>query len=249
LDPLQKSPMSDSSRKPNFEGTRHVGLAAKDPISLVPFYRDVLGMTLVRQTPADSPIGTTIFLSRHPEGKEDHDLVIFPDAMFMHIAFEVSSLSELKRSYQEVKEKVPIKFVFNHGMALSFYFDDPEGHNIEIYWSTIPDYRDRRKLAAARVWAQPIDLDLPEEELLREVKHMNEIMASGKEPESRPDPQQGTSDAQLQWTKEAEAELEDVPLFVRNTAKKNVENYAREHSIAVITPEVARNARKAAGMG
>jgi catechol 2,3-dioxygenase-like lactoylglutathione lyase family enzyme len=241
--------MSDSSQKPNFTGTRHVGLAAKDPISLVPFYRDVLGMTLVRQTPPDSPIGTTIFLSRHPESEEDHDLVIFPDPMFMHIAFEVSSLSELKRSYREVKEKVPIKFVFNHGMALSFYFDDPEGHNIEIYWSTIPDYRDRQKLAVARVWAQPIDLDLPEEELLREVKRMNELMRSGKEPESQPEAgQQGASNVQPKWTKEAEAELKNVPFFVRNTARKNVEKYAREHSIGVITPEVARNARKAAGM-
>jgi catechol 2,3-dioxygenase-like lactoylglutathione lyase family enzyme len=242
--------MSDLSQKPNFIGTRHVGLAAKDPTALVPFYRDLLGMTLVRQTPPDSPIGTTVFLSRNPEGTEDHDLVIFPDPMFSHIAFEVASLTDLKTSYQQVKKKIPIKFVFNHGMALSFYFDDPEGHNIEIYWSTIPDYRDRQKFAMARVWAQPIDLDLSEEELLREVKRMSELMASGKELESQPEAgQQGASNVQPQWTKEAEAELKNVPFFVRNTAKKNVEKYAREHNIAVITPEVARNARKAAGMG
>jgi catechol 2,3-dioxygenase-like lactoylglutathione lyase family enzyme len=240
--------MSDSSRKPNFEGTRHVGLAAKDPISLVPFYRDVLGMTLVRQTPADSPIGTTIFLSRHPEGKEDHDLVIFPDAMFMHIAFEVSSLSELKRSYQEVKEKVPIKFVFNHGMALSFYFDDPEGHNIEIYWSTTPDFRERQKLAASRIFAEPIDLSLSEDQLLREVKRVRDLMASGAGPESHEE-ETNKAAAQLLWTNEAESELKNVPFFARNTAKKNVEKYAREHGITAITPEVMRNARKASGVG
>jgi catechol-2,3-dioxygenase len=239
--------MSNPSQKPNFIGTRHVGLAAKDPMSLVPFYRDVLGMTLVRQTPPDSPIGTTIFLSRHPEGEEDHDLVIFPDAMFNHIAFEVSSLSDLKRSYQEVKAKAPIKFVFNHGMALSFYFDDPEGHNIEIYWSTTPDYRDRQKLASARIFAEPIDLNLPEDQLLQEVKRVNELMASGKDA-SQVEKQLSSEGAPLQWTRDAEAELKNAPFFIRGRAKNGIEKYAREHGITEITPEVMRDARRAAGI-
>jgi catechol 2,3-dioxygenase-like lactoylglutathione lyase family enzyme len=240
--------MSDSSQKPNFIGTRHVGLAAKDPVSLVPFYRDVLGMTLVRQTPPDSPIGTTIFLSRHPEGEEDHDLVIFPDPMFNHIAFEVSSLSELKRSYEEVKEKVPIKFVFNHGMALSFYFDDPEGHNIEIYWSTTPNYPDRQKLAAARIFAEPIDLSLSEDLLLLEVKRVRELMASGAGSESHSEKEKDKGALQLVWTKEAEAELKNAPFFVRGRAKNGIEKYARDHGINEITPEVMREARRAAGI-
>jgi catechol 2,3-dioxygenase len=151
---------------PNFIGVRHVGWGVKDPVALAAFYRDVMGMTVVRQTPADSPIGTTVFLSRHPEGDEDHDLVFFPNQMFAHTAFEVASLGELKTSYREVKERgVPIKMTMNHGVALSFYFDDPEGHNIEIYWLTHVNVRQR-------FYAKPIDLDLPEEELLREVERV-----------------------------------------------------------------------------
>ena len=45
-------------------GVRHVGLLAKDPVALTEFYSDVLGMKVVRQTPPDSPVGTTVFLWR-----------------------------------------------------------------------------------------------------------------------------------------------------------------------------------------
>jgi len=59
---------------------------------------------------------------------------------------------------------VPIKFALNHGTEFSFYFDDPEGHMIEIYGST--------NLPIRQALADPIDLDRPEEELLREVARM-----------------------------------------------------------------------------
>ncbi|MBV9689317.1 MAG: VOC family protein [Ktedonobacteraceae bacterium] len=153
---------------PNFIGVRHVGWGVKDPVALAAFYRDVMGMTVVAETPAASFMGATVFISRHPEGEEHHDLVFFSNPMFAHTAFRVSSLAELLSSYREIKERgIPITFTFNHGVALSFYFDDPEGHNIEIYWLTnvrVPqDYQVR-----------PINLDLPEEEVLREVERLAE---------------------------------------------------------------------------
>ena len=152
---------------PNFIGLRHVGWGDKDPVALAAFYRDVMGMTVVRQTPADSPIGTTVFLSRHPEGDEDHDLVFFSNPMFAHTAFEVASLAELLKSYREVKERVPIKNTFNHGVQFSFYFDDPEGHMIEIFWATYVD-------VPQDYHVQPLDLDRSEEEVQREVDLMAE---------------------------------------------------------------------------
>jgi catechol 2,3-dioxygenase-like lactoylglutathione lyase family enzyme len=248
--------MSTPKKKPNFVGTRHVGIAAKDPAALVPFYRDVLGMTLVRQTPADSPIGTTVFLSRHPEGEEDHDLVIFPDPVFAHIAFEVASLAELKAAYKIVKERVPIKFAFNHALALSFYFDDPEGTNLEIYWSTTPNAPVRQQVAATRIFAQPVDLTLPEDELMRQVKQLLNLMASGAELPPQPEVwrnerqqlQGASGKAELVWTKEAETELKSAPFFIRGRAKNGIEEYARAHGITEITPEVMRDARKAAGI-
>jgi catechol-2,3-dioxygenase len=61
---------------------------------------------------------------------------------------------------------VSIKVTLNHGSSLAFYFDDPEGNMIEIYWATGVDVR--------RPYADPIDFDLPEEELLREVARVAE---------------------------------------------------------------------------
>ncbi|MGO8948195.1 MAG: VOC family protein [Ktedonobacterales bacterium] len=159
----------------NFIGVRHQGLAAKDPAKLAAFYSWVMGMTVRRQTPADAPIGATVFLTCHPEGDEDHDLVFFANPALAHTAFEVGSLSELQTAYREIKQRgVTITHALNHGVSLSFYFDDSEGNNIEVYWSTSPDPRVRERLAAARRYAVPIDLDLPEEELLREVKRTQE---------------------------------------------------------------------------
>ena len=148
-----------------FIGVRHVGLAAKNPAALATFYRDVLGMTVMGESSADSPFGATLFLSAHPE-EEDHEIVFFSNPGLAHTAFRVASLKELLTYYRQIKERgLFIRFAFNHVVSLAFYFDDPEGHLIEIYWAT--DIRDVRQPIG-----EPIDFDAPEEELLREVERV-----------------------------------------------------------------------------
>ena len=152
----------------NFMGVRHIGWGVKDPVALAAFYRNVLGMIVVAEAPADSPMGTTVFLNRHPEGEEHHDLVFFSNPAFAHTAFRIASLGDLLRSYRQVKERgIPIKFTLNHGVQLSFYIDDPEGHSIEIYWATYIDVPQDFRV-------QPLDLDRTEEEVQREVDSMAE---------------------------------------------------------------------------
>jgi len=158
---------------PNFIGLRHVGWGVKDPAALAAFYRDVVGMTVVTELPADSHMGATVFMARHPDEHEHHDLVFFSNPAFAHTAFEVASLAELLTSHREVKDKgVPIKFTFNHGFWLSFYFDDPEGHNIEFFWRT-------------GVWVpndfqvMPINLERSEQEIMHDVELLREHFAGG----------------------------------------------------------------------
>src|SRR5258708_38140697 len=99
-------------------GVRHVGLAATNLAALKAFSRDVLGMTVVRETTADASFGATLFLV-HPNGEEDHDLVFVADPMAAHTAFEIPSLAELKTAYCEVKARgVPMKMTLNHGVQL-----------------------------------------------------------------------------------------------------------------------------------
>ncbi|MBV9691083.1 MAG: VOC family protein [Ktedonobacteraceae bacterium] len=148
----------------SFIGVRHVGLAAKDPAALAAFYRDVMGMTVVGETPANSPLGATLFLGGHPE-EENHDVVFFSNPAFAHTAFRMASLGKLLTFYRQIKQRgLPIKMALNHGSSLAFYFDDPEGNMIEIYWAT--------NVRVRHPYADPIDFDLSEEELLRDVERV-----------------------------------------------------------------------------
>jgi light-independent protochlorophyllide reductase subunit B len=51
----------------------------------------------------------------------------------------------------------------------------------------------------------------------------------------------------LTWSAEAEAMLKKVPFFVRGKARGNVEKYAREHGIALITADVLLTAKESIG--
>src|SRR5215831_18869765 len=107
-------------------GIHHVGLYAKDPIVSAQFYRDILGMQTVGSTPDGTPgLGATAFLSSRP-GEESHEIALFSQPQFRHVAFKVASLSKLKRLYGLVLEReLPIKLTSDHGVSLPFYFDDP----------------------------------------------------------------------------------------------------------------------------
>src|SRR5262249_8050614 len=122
---------------PQVIGVRHVGLSARDPAALAVFYHDVLGLQVVGVSAADtSAFGATAFLSSHP-AEESHDLALFAKAAFQHTAFKVRSLADLRAFYQRALGRdVPVKMAFNHGASIAFYFEDPEGHLIEVYWPT-----------------------------------------------------------------------------------------------------------------
>jgi|GEM_PF-1447898 len=145
-----------------FIGVRHVGLPAKNIAPLKAFYTDVMGMVVMRESNADGPFGVTLFMTSHPD-KEDHEVVFFQTMPELaHTAVEVESLADLKKFYREIKERgIPIKYALNHGNSFSFYFDDPEGNMLEVYW---PIY-----VRFLQNYAEPIDFDLPEEELMRVV--------------------------------------------------------------------------------
>ena len=144
---------------PQVSGVRHVGLSARDPAALAAFYRDVLGLQVV---PTDtSALGATAFLSSHP-AEGSLDLAFFANPAYQHTAFEVRSLADLRAFHQRVLGRgVPIKMALNHGSSLAFYFDDPEGHLVEVYWPT--------GVACRPPYGDPIDLTQSEAALRRDV--------------------------------------------------------------------------------
>ena len=136
-------------------GVCHVGLYARDPASTAEFYRDVLGMHIVGGSSADYPFGATAFLSSRPE-EESHELALFANQDFRHFAFRVASLAELRSFYYRVLDrKLEVKMALNHGVSVAFYFTDPDGNMVEVYWRTGIECR--------QPFLEPIDLSETEE--------------------------------------------------------------------------------------
>ena len=138
-DPIHSKPAPEKCTQNGCSnvGIHHVGIYVKDPLLSAQFYRDILGMQLVGGTPADTPgLGASAFLTSRP-GEESHEIALFSQPQFRHVAFKVASLAELKRLYRLVLEReLPIKLTADHGASLAFYFDDPDGNMIEVYWPT-----------------------------------------------------------------------------------------------------------------
>ena len=143
-------------------GIGHVGLRATNLAASVEFYRDVFGMEITGGSAPDHPLGATAFLSRRPD-EQSHEIALFANPAFAHIAFKVSSLSEFRSFHARVVDKkIPIKFVFNHHESFAFYFDDPDGNMIEVYWPT-------GDLSWRQPYAEPLDLSQPDEVLLEKI--------------------------------------------------------------------------------
>ncbi|MBE7472932.1 MAG: hypothetical protein DPW09_37480 [Anaerolineae bacterium] len=161
--------------KARITGLYHVGLHAKNPTQMAAFYRDVIGMQIVSNV--DHPIARMIFLSSRPH-EEAHELVFTSNPELAHVAFKVETLADLRAFYQQIVEMgLPIKTAYNHGASLAFYFHDPEGNLIEIYWPT--------NLASRQPDSYPIDLSLSET-TLREIIADHAAQAEAVQPETNP---------------------------------------------------------------
>jgi catechol-2,3-dioxygenase len=140
----------------------HVGLHATNPAASAEFYRDIFGLEITGGSASDYPLGETVFLSSRP-GEEPHDIVLFANPEIAHTAFKVSSLAELRSFHARVVEKkIPIKFAFNHRESFAFYFDDPDGNVIEVFWPT-------GNLSQSQPYLELLDLSQPDEVLLEKI--------------------------------------------------------------------------------
>jgi catechol-2,3-dioxygenase len=149
---------------------------ARNPAALAEFYCDVMGMQIVGGSDETHSLGPSAFLSSRP-GEESHEIAIFGHPEFVHRAFKVRSMAALKRFHRRIVARgIPIKFQFHHGVSIAFYFSDPEGNLIEVYWPTGAEHR--------QPCAQEIDLTKSEEELLEEAQTLSSGIAQKTLPRS-----------------------------------------------------------------
>jgi catechol-2,3-dioxygenase len=153
-------------------GVHHVGLYAKDPAVSAAFYSDILGMQPVGGSGPEYPLGASAFVCSRPD-EEPHEIALFANPTLAHLAFKVSSLEEFRSVYARVLDRnIAVKFAFNHGVSFAFYFDDPDGHMVEVYWPTgALDYR--------QPYAESLDLTKSDEQLLERVNVMTTTVANG----------------------------------------------------------------------
>jgi len=151
----------------------HVAIFARDLEGMVGFYTDVMGLTITDRGKALSAPVDMVFMSASPG--EHHQFVLIDGrsdsrtaSVAQQMSFLVESLDELRTMHGRVTEAgLKIKRTVTHGNAWSFYFDDPENNQIEIYTHT-PWY-------VPQPHAHPFDLSLPNEDIIAQTEvHVRE---------------------------------------------------------------------------
>ena len=122
-------------------GIGHVNLRVADQEASKRFYRDVLGFRIAEEDPDHGGVFMTLGenfhtldIGQHPSPNE----VPRPQRGqigLAHIAFQVGSYAALRDAYAHLVENgVPILRAANHVNQRSFYFADPDGTVLEIYY-------------------------------------------------------------------------------------------------------------------
>lgn len=117
----------------------HVVLSVSDTQASAKWYADVLGMELMNYTPGLE----MAFLSF---GTRDHDIALVKtegvelgSTGLSHTALALEGgEEELKEMYQRIKASgAKIDFLADHGLTKSFYFFDPDGNRLEIFYQAM----------------------------------------------------------------------------------------------------------------
>jgi catechol 2,3-dioxygenase-like lactoylglutathione lyase family enzyme len=146
----------------------HAVLFVRDVERSVAFYSDVLGFRRIDMTP--DRFAAAAFLQA-PGSTNDHDLGLFqigaaggPSGAgqttvgLYHLAWEIDTLTELKRLAAALAEHGALTGSSDHGTTKSLYGRDPDGLEFEIAWIVPADRLDDAALEA-RKRIRPLDLD------------------------------------------------------------------------------------------
>jgi catechol-2,3-dioxygenase len=119
----------------------HAVLYVRDTERSLAFYRDVLGFTIVHHVP-----GRAVFLQA-AGSSNDHDLGLFgigtqargsgagrETVGLYHLAWEVDTLTELRRLHDRLVEAGALVGLSDHGTTKALYAHDPDGIEFEVSW-------------------------------------------------------------------------------------------------------------------
>jgi catechol 2,3-dioxygenase len=134
--------MTDDARTPfQLRKIGHVVLNVTDLDAAVAFYTGVLGLEVSDRYPDTMVPGGMVFLRCNAD---HHGVALvggaerFPRTSLNHFAFEVASVEDVFRARAWLRDRdVPIVFEGRRraGCQVAIEFRDPDGNNLEIYWS------------------------------------------------------------------------------------------------------------------
>jgi glyoxylase I family protein len=134
---------ADNGRRMQLTGLHHITLISADLERSIAFYRDVLGLGIVRDTPSDDDPGIRHVWFGAVDGTPGRLLSImeYPQlpagvvgtGSTQHFALAVETAEELDawRAYL-IEQGVECSDVFDRGGFRSLYLRDPDGHVVEI---------------------------------------------------------------------------------------------------------------------
>ncbi len=119
-------------------GMGAVTLKVADLDRMIVFYRDGVGLDLLAQESDSAILGRpgrpSLVLQVAPELKHagEHEAGLY------HTAFLFAEKADLAAAVYSVARKHPSSFTgsSDHFVSNAFYFDDPEGNGVELYWDT-----------------------------------------------------------------------------------------------------------------
>ena len=130
-----------NERRMRITGIHHITLLVSNVERSLAFYRNVLGMQLVKQTVNDDDGSARHFIFGDAEGQPLVTCLEYPDldegkvgrGSTHHFALAVESEEELAAWRSYLTEKgVPTTDVLDRTGAKSIYLRDPDGHIVEI---------------------------------------------------------------------------------------------------------------------
>ncbi len=151
---------------PKLDGLGHVTIHCYDLMKMREFWTRVMGLEIADEDLEGMGICFLTANTSYPQ-YEHHEFVLVkgrnvpPEGVLVNqISFRVKSVDDLRWFYNRLQreDNVRIERQVSHGNALAFYFYDPEGNRIEVYYTTGFDVHSPH--------SEPIDLQDSTEELL-----------------------------------------------------------------------------------